>query len=146
MKTWNPVVMLCHCLDIIGTRQIWRVFYERQKLIILREHLSSLPIFGGLRVAHLFSFVCVWCFFFFVFFFSRILSVSCAHCCQCLWIVQLLLRFSLPFICWYTCVCNCMFTGYIHCLGSISFYIMSKGQIIFWNIRFSEKSWKLPKG
>ena len=36
----------------------WRVLYKKQELLILREHLSSPPVFGGVRVAHLFSFLC----------------------------------------------------------------------------------------
>jgi hypothetical protein len=36
----------------------WRGFYKKQELLILREHLSSPTVFGGVRVAHLFSFLC----------------------------------------------------------------------------------------
>jgi hypothetical protein len=31
---------------------------KKQELLTLREHLSSLPVFGGVRVAHLFIFLC----------------------------------------------------------------------------------------
>ena len=47
-------------------------------------------------VAHIFGFQCC------VFCFVCLYSVSCSHCCQCLWIVHIrfLLRFSLTFIQW----------------------------------------------
>ena len=32
--------------------------YKKQVLLILREHLSSPPFFSGVRVAHLFNFLC----------------------------------------------------------------------------------------
>jgi hypothetical protein len=34
------------------------VSYKRQELLALRGHLGSPPVFGGIRVAHLFSFLC----------------------------------------------------------------------------------------
>jgi len=37
---------------------LWRVLYKRQELLRLREHMGSQPVFGGLRVAHLFQFLC----------------------------------------------------------------------------------------
>ena len=37
----------------------WRGFYKKQELLILREDLSSPPVFGGVRVAHIFSFCVV---------------------------------------------------------------------------------------
>ena len=53
-----------------------------------------LGFFGGVRVAHLFSFLC--CLFCFV----CLCFVSCAQCCMCMWIVHswLTLRFSLTLI------------------------------------------------
>jgi hypothetical protein len=42
-----------------------RESYQRQELLILREYLGSPPCFGGVRVAHLFNFLCcVICFVF----------------------------------------------------------------------------------
>ena len=35
-----------------------QVFYKRQKLPTLHEHMGSSPDLGGVRVAHLFSFLC----------------------------------------------------------------------------------------
>jgi hypothetical protein len=57
------------------------------------------PCFDGVRVAHLFSFLC-W----FVFCLSSA-CVLCFPCCQCLWIIVhswLPLRFSLTLICYLT--------------------------------------------
>jgi hypothetical protein len=34
------------------------VAYKKQELVILREHLGSPPVFSGVCVAHLFSFLC----------------------------------------------------------------------------------------
>jgi hypothetical protein len=34
------------------------VSYTKQELIAIREHLSSTPVFCGVLVAHLFSFLC----------------------------------------------------------------------------------------
>jgi len=48
------------CLYIWVTR---RVCYKKQKFRILPENLCSSPVFDGIRVTHLFSFVCcVFCF------------------------------------------------------------------------------------
>ena len=45
------------------SRVTWREFYKRQELLTLCEHLSSPAVFGEVRVAHLFSFLCcVFCF------------------------------------------------------------------------------------
>ena len=38
-----------------------RVSYKKQKSLTLREHLDLPPVFGGVRVAHLFSFLCCVC-------------------------------------------------------------------------------------
>ena len=35
------------------------VSYKMQELLALRGHLASLPGFGGVRVAHLYSFLCL---------------------------------------------------------------------------------------
>jgi hypothetical protein len=68
-------------------------------MLTIRKHLGSHPIFGGIRVAHLFSlfvFCCV-----FVFYkpstcvlcpmlpvsLDCLCLVSCNQCCQCRWIV-----------------------------------------------------------
>ena len=41
----------------------WRVSYKRSELIALREHMGSPLVFGGVRVARCFSFLCyVLCF------------------------------------------------------------------------------------
>ena len=42
---------------------LWRVYYKRQGLLTLRERLGSPSVFGGVRVSHIFSFLCcVFCF------------------------------------------------------------------------------------
>jgi len=50
---------LYHCQDFYPAwLSIWvtrRVSYKKRELIILHERLSSPPVFGGVRVAHLFS-------------------------------------------------------------------------------------------
>jgi len=69
--------------------------YKMQELLTIREYLGSSPVFGGIRVAHLFSYLCC------VFVICLSLScVSCTQCCQCLWIIYswFPLRFSLAFI------------------------------------------------
>ena len=43
---------------VLNIRVAWWVSYKRQKLLTLREHLGSPSVFGGVRVAHLFSFLC----------------------------------------------------------------------------------------
>jgi hypothetical protein len=47
------------------------VFYKTQELVNLREHLVSIPVFGGVHVAHLFNFLCC------VLCFVWLLPVSC---------------------------------------------------------------------
>jgi len=45
----------------------WRMYYRKQELLSLREHLGSSQVFGWVRVVHLFSFLrCVFCLFAFV--------------------------------------------------------------------------------
>ena len=44
---------------------------KKQELLTLREHMDSLPVFDGIRVAHLFSFLCC------VYFFVCLRPVSC---------------------------------------------------------------------
>ena len=34
------------------------MYYREQELLTIREHLSSPMVFGGVRVAHIFSFLC----------------------------------------------------------------------------------------
>ena len=56
----------------------------RQEVLTLPENLGSSPVFGGIHVVHLFSFLCC------------VLSSVCLRpvsffstkCCQCLWIVH----------------------------------------------------------
>ena len=52
---------LYHCKDLYRTWMYlwvtWRVSYKKQELLIIREHLSSSRFFGGVRVAHRFSFL-----------------------------------------------------------------------------------------
>jgi len=70
-----------------------------------RAHGSTRCVLVGVRVAHLFSFLC--CVFFFVFMlfvvfvlfvcFLYLRSVSCAHCCLCLWIVHSWCILDCPF-------------------------------------------------
>lgn len=62
-----------------------KIFYKRQELLTLGEHLGSLPVCSGVRGAQLLIPVlcCGFCFVF-----CLISScVLCARCCQCLWIV-----------------------------------------------------------
>jgi hypothetical protein len=42
---------------ILNIRVTWRVSYNRQELLSLPQHMSSPPDFGGVRVAHHFSFL-----------------------------------------------------------------------------------------
>ena len=42
---------------ILNIRVTWQVSYKRQELLSLPQHMSSPPDFGGVRVAHLFSFL-----------------------------------------------------------------------------------------
>jgi hypothetical protein len=46
-------------LSLVARCNEWRVSYQRQELLTLREHLGSPPVFGGVCVAHLFSFLCM---------------------------------------------------------------------------------------
>ena len=48
-----------HVLTTWVTR---RVSCKSQKLLTLRKHLGSSPMCGGVRLAHLFSFLCCFCF------------------------------------------------------------------------------------
>ena len=75
---------------------IWRVSYQRQKLLTLRGHLGSASVFGRIRVAHLFSFLLFSC----LFFFLCSYCVLYTQCCPFRWIVRswLPLWFSLTFI------------------------------------------------
>ena len=75
---------------------IWRISCWRQGLLAIRGRLGSPPVFGVVRVAHHFSFLCC------VFCFVSLRHVSCfSQCCQFLPIVHSWLphRFSLTFIC-----------------------------------------------
>jgi hypothetical protein len=51
---------LCHrSLEVLRGRDRTSSFiYKQQGLPTLREHQNSPPVFGGVRVAHLFSFLC----------------------------------------------------------------------------------------
>ena len=68
--------------------------YKYQELLTIREHLRSPPVFGLSPCLLIFLVFCI-------VFFVCLCSVSCVHCCPCLWIVHygLHLRFSLTFIC-----------------------------------------------
>jgi hypothetical protein len=86
------------------TKQVtWWVSYKRQELLTLREHLCSPSVFGGVHVAHLFSFLC--CVFLFCLSSSCVL---CTQCSQCLWIVFVL------------CLVYSMFTVSLDCLRPVS--------------------------
>ena len=61
---------------------IWRVSDEGHELLILREHLGWPPVSCGVRLPHLFSFLC--CVVFFLCLFSS--CVLCIQCCQCVWL------------------------------------------------------------
>jgi hypothetical protein len=56
------VSFLYHCHDFYSTwLHTWvtrRASYKKPELLTLREHLSSPPVFCGVRVTHLFSFLC----------------------------------------------------------------------------------------
>jgi hypothetical protein len=53
---------LYHCQDFYQTwLYIWvtqRVYYKKQEWLTLRDHLSSVQVFCGVHVVHLFSFLC----------------------------------------------------------------------------------------
>ena len=104
-SSW-PIPVACRWADVIfmacvysGVKRVltrgvtWQVFCKRQELAILREHLASPPVFDGVRVAHLFSFLCRG------FFWLSSSCVLCTQCCHFLCIVHswLLLRFSIIF-------------------------------------------------
>jgi len=80
------------------TRLLWltrMVSYKKQELFTLHEDLCSPLVYGVVRVAHLFSFLCC------VFVFCLSPScVLCAQCCQCFLIVHswLPIRVSLTLI------------------------------------------------
>ena len=59
-----------------------RMFYNKQLLLSLLEHLVSPPFFGEVCVTYLFSF------FVLCFCFACHRCVSCVQCCPCLWIVH----------------------------------------------------------
>ena len=72
-------------LNFSRSVHIWilpQAICKKQELLTHRDHLSSSPVFGGVRVAHLLSFCVVFCFVFFCMF---CLSSSS---CLCLWIVH----------------------------------------------------------
>jgi len=53
--------VICVCLRIVMSNTLWvtwRVSYKRHELLILSEYPGSSQAFCGVRVAHLFSFVC----------------------------------------------------------------------------------------
>jgi hypothetical protein len=57
----ETLLVFYHCQDFYWTYCIWvtrRVSYKKQELLTIREHLSSPLVFGGVRVAHLFSLLC----------------------------------------------------------------------------------------
>jgi hypothetical protein len=43
----------------VNLNHIWQVLYKRQELLTLREHMGSLPVFRGVRVAIFFLVFCV---------------------------------------------------------------------------------------
>ena len=56
-------------LNFSRSVHIWilpQAICKKQELLTHRDHLSSSPVFGGVRVAHLLSFCVVFCFVFFV--------------------------------------------------------------------------------
>ena len=97
-------VLVCVVKHVLTIFLTWHVSYKRQELLILPEYLGSLPIFGGVSVAHLFNFLCRVAFCVFLVFVQclvcQMLPVSCvpnvasvfvlssscvlcAKCCQC---------------------------------------------------------------
>jgi len=57
---------LCYhfCLSrIVMSNTHWRVSYKGHELLILSEHMGWPQVFCGVRVSHLFSFLCCVCFF-----------------------------------------------------------------------------------
>ena len=63
---------------VLTIRVTWQVSYRWHGLLNVRGHLGSSPVFGTVRVALLFSFLC--CVFVFCLSSSCVL---CAQCCQC---------------------------------------------------------------
>ena len=90
----SPTILLSDLTICIWVT--WRGSYKKQELLTLHEHLGSPPVFGWVRGAHLFSFLC--CVFGVLFVF--VLCLVSSQICRCLWIVYswLSLCFSLTFI------------------------------------------------
>ena len=89
----------CGVKHVLTMRETWCLFYKKHELLTLRNHLGlplvtlrnplgSPLVFGWIRVAHLFNFLC--CVFVFCFYLSSS-CVLCSQCYQCLWIVQFVL-------------------------------------------------------
>ena len=100
---------------VLTIRITWRVFYQRQEQLTLREYLGSSPVFDRVRGAHLFCFLCCVCLLVFVLYIvwpmlpgsldctlfiapssvSGLYIINCSF--HCFWIVHysLLLPFSL---------------------------------------------------
>jgi hypothetical protein len=62
--------------------------YDERELLCLREHMRSLQVFFR---GYIFLVCCVVCVYYYL-----IRYVSCAKCCECLWMLD---RFSLTLIC-----------------------------------------------
>jgi len=106
------------------------VSYKKQKSLTLREHLDLPPVFGGVRVAHLFSFLCCVCRF-----------VSSIQCCQ-----YLMMVYYCPFG-----FLSCLFSettknvlNVEHCM--IIKYIEHSsgcGHFVFFFVKYFQKSYNL---
>ena len=83
----SQITFYYHCQYLYQTwLYIWvtrRVAYKKHELLTLLEHLGWLPFFCGVRVAHLFSFLCR-VFALFALVLCPMLYVSCVKGCLCL--------------------------------------------------------------
>ena len=99
ISTRNMMCLLMYHPLKHETNRIWvtqRVFYKKQELDNLHKHLGSFSVFGGVRVGHLFSFLCcvgILCF-------VCLRPVLCYQCCQRLWNIHfwLAVRLSLTLV------------------------------------------------
>ena len=87
--------------------------YKMKELLALRGRLASLPSFGGVGVAHLYSFLCFCC--------MSSSCVLCTQCCHFLWILNSRwpLLLSLTFIRLVSCVPN---VATVSVLSILDFY------------------------
>ena len=83
----------------------WRVPYKRQELLTLREHMSSPLVFGGVCVAHLFSFLCC--------------PITCLYVlCSVMWCLMAHVLFTLFVFFVSIVVCNIFCVVFLFCSSS----------------------------